>query len=170
MTMRYLFKMLFGGIALFAFAHCGSSQTLQSQAPFTLEGSAIEPWTAGDSDQFRGVNLLFPVTSGKEIVLDTVYYGRKKSALIRIQKDDYLVYKATVDTTNTPYDVVMHADPKEEFGNRPPVREDVPFELMDDEAVISYLEKGRRKYVKISGLKISTPIHYRERPNVKNRR
>ena len=167
--MKNLFKILFGGITMLAFAQCGSSQTLETTAPFTLDNPVIEPWTAGEAQEFRGVNLLLPVRSGKDFVLDTVYYGKKKAPLTKIQKDNYLVYKATIDTTNAPYDIVMHADPKEEFGNRPPVSEKVPFELKGDEAVISYLENGDRKYVKITGLKTSTAIHYRERPKTKNR-
>lgn len=55
-------------------------------------------------------------------------------------------------------DIVMHLDPKKEVGNKPPdikKKEEVafPFELKKDEAVLGYLEKGREKYVKISGIK-----------------
>ena len=167
--MNKLIKTLFGSLAFIAFAQCGSSQALVSEAPFTLDNPVLEPWTAGENDQFSGVNILLPVRSGRAYILDTVYYGYHKAALQKIQKDDYLVYKATIDTTSEPYDIIMHADPREEVGNRPPPVNKNPFELKDDEVVVSYSDKGKRKYFKVTGLPRSSAIHYRERPDLKNR-
>ena len=166
--MKQLLRILFGGISLLAFAQCGSSQVLQSDPPFTLDKVHIEPWTAGPDNLFKGVNLFFPVISGRETILDSVYFRKSKAPLERIQKGTYLVYKATMESKEQPYDIIMHADPKKEFGNRPPEKRDIPFELQHDEAVISYLEEGVRKYFKVTGMQLAPAVHYEERPGVKN--
>ncbi len=169
MQMKNLLKIVFGGLTFLAFTGCGSSQVLDEEAPVTFDAVHAEPWTAGPDKKYKGVNLLFPVKAGVYIVLDSVYYKDQKAPLERIQKDNYLVYKATLEVSDAPYDLVMHADPKEEFGNRPPPLKKVPFELEDDEAVISYTRNGKVRYFKVSGIRPSPAIHYRERPGVKNR-
>lgn len=166
--MKELFRIIMGVLAILAFVQCGVSQVFQTDPPFQLGECHIEPWTAGSQKQYQGVNLFFPVTSGKEVVLDTVYFARKKAFLQRIERDSYLVYKAVIDTTNEPYDVIMHADPREEFGNRPPKPGQTAFELSGNEAVVSYLEGGSRKYYKVTGLVLAPGLHYNQRPRVKN--
>lgn len=50
-------------------------------------------------------------------------------------------------------DIVMHSDPKQEVGNKPPKpAEKSPFTLKEDECVLSYLQNGTTKYFKVSGL------------------
>lgn len=166
--MKRFIKILFGSLTVLTFAQCGSSQVLETEPPFALDTSHMEPWTAGDANQFSGMNLLFPVKSGKDVLLDSVYFRNTMAPLIRIQKNSYLVYKATIDTTEAPYDVIMHADPKEEVGNRPSDVKRSPFVLKHDEAVITYMDNGQRKYYKVTGLHTSPAVHYRERPKVKN--
>ncbi|MBL7471786.1 hypothetical protein [Robertkochia sediminum] len=166
--MKNVFKLLFAGVTMLAFAQCGSSQVFETDPPFSLDACHIEPWTAGEQKEFHGVNLFFPVKTGKDVLLDTVYFTDKKAPLQRIQRDSYLVYKAVIDMTNAPYDIIAHADPKEEFGNRPPRSDKSPFDLQKNEAVISYSDAGVRKYFKVTGLLTSPALHYPERPKIKN--
>ena len=65
----------------------------------------------------------------------------------------------------------MHADPTKEIGNQPPSLQksepaDFPFELGKDEAVISYLENGKKKkfFYKIKEVKEMLPLVYPSRP------
>lgn len=167
--MKQLLKNISGIVAVILFSHCGSSQIFEAEAPVEMDTAYVEPWTAGEEKQYKGVNLLFPVRMDGKTVLDTVYYRYKKAPLLRIQKDNYLVYKATLELDTAPYDMVMHTDPREEAGNRPPPRKQHDFDLKDDEAIISYTRKGKIRYFKVSGLQSSPAIHYRERPGVKNR-
>lgn len=167
-SMKNLIKLFFSGVAMFAFAQCGSSQVFEKDPGFTLDTCHIEPWTAGENDQYQGVNLFFPVISGKEVVLDSVYFGRKRAPLMKIQKGDYLVYKATLETTTGKQDMIMHADSLMEVGNQPPQLNQNPFELNDTTAVVSYLEGGKRKYYKVTGMEPAPAVHYRKRPVQKN--
>jgi hypothetical protein len=44
----------------------------------------------------------------------------------------------------------MHGETDAEYGNKPPIKEsNFPFKLEDDEATVSYKEKGIQKYFKI---------------------
>ncbi|WP_224488241.1 hypothetical protein [Robertkochia flava] len=166
--MKHILNILFGGVTLLAFAQCGSSQVFESNPPFSLDTAHIEPWTAGEADQYKGVNLFFPVASGKEIILDTVYFRTTKAPLMRIQKGSYLVYKATIENKEQPYDIIMHADPKKEFGNQPPRNTHLPFQLEHDQAVLSYSDGEQRKYYKVTGMQLAPAIHYEDRPALKN--
>ena len=76
---------------------------------------------------------------------------------------------ATAKFENHKPDIVMHSDPKKEVGNQPPrlrteEEKTFPFELNADEAVLSYLENGKVKYVKISGVKDKPARIYPGRP------
>ena len=63
----------------------------------------------------------------------------------------------------------MHDDPMEEVGNQPPAeiikKEDYPFELKPDEAVITYRHKGKTRYVKIGDIKDKSPMIFQGREN-----
>ena len=51
------------------------------------------------------------------------------------------------------YDLVIDVDTKKEINNKPPNQEKIPFELKEDEAVISYKEDGELKYFKIEKIR-----------------
>ena len=55
----------------------------------------------------------------------------------------------------------MHADPKEEFGNKPPnISIKIPFELQENEAVISYFIKSKKRFYKLSNIKKQKTLYY----------
>ena len=51
------------------------------------------------------------------------------------------------------YDIIIDADRKKEINNKPPETVKIPFELKENEAVISYKEDGKTKYFKIENIK-----------------
>ena len=53
-----------------------------------------------------------------------------------------------------PDDMILHADPVQEYGNTPPdVEKKIPFELEADEAIIVYSVNGREGFHKVTGMK-----------------
>ncbi|MCM5662225.1 hypothetical protein [Galbibacter mesophilus] len=167
--MMRLINILLGTVVILGFSQCGSSQKLTENAPFQLGEVKSEPWTAGDNKEATGENIYIPVPEENGATLDSLYYKNQAVKLERIKKDDYLVYIGRFPFFNTPPDMIMHADPKKEFGNKPPkTNAKNPFELSENEAVVSYTVDGKTNYYKIEGISPSTPIHYRDIPTLKN--
>ncbi|QLE01171.1 hypothetical protein HX109_06185 [Galbibacter sp. BG1] len=164
-----LLNILFGTVVILGFSQCGASQNISENAPFELGEVKSEPWTAGDNKQANGENVYVPVTAENGATLDSLYYKDQAVKLERIKKDDYLVYIGRLPFFKESQDIIMHADPKKEFGNKPPqLKPKNPFELKENEAVVSYSIDGKINYYKIKGISPSSPIHYRDIPTLKN--
>ncbi|MEH6703149.1 MAG: hypothetical protein V7691_00010 [Galbibacter orientalis] len=167
--MMRLLNIILGTVIIMGFSQCGSSQKLVDNPPFVLGEVKSEPWTAGVNKEANGVNVYLPVENENGAELDSLYYQNKVVKLERIKKDNYLVYIARYSFNKQSQDIIMHADPKKEFGNKPPqVKAIMPFELEEGEAIVSYTVNGKVNYYKISEIEQSTSIHYREVPPLKN--
>lgn len=132
-------------IALFlvtSLTNCSTMQNknthLQNKAPFTVE-EALHI-----SNENAPYTILSIKKTNPEIVLDEVYFLDKKLKL----KLDAGSYIAKINTIINK-DLILHSDPKKEYGNTPPVMEKIPFKLKDNEAVVSYKIKGIVKYYKL---------------------
>lgn len=84
----------------------------------------------------------------EDITLTAVYF--KDTKVEWTKNTDQMVFVADFsnnDRIKRP--LILHADPKKEFGNQPPVKkEKTPFELADNECIISYMQKGETKFYK----------------------
>jgi hypothetical protein len=57
-------------------------------------------------------------------------------------------------------DLIMSADPRDEYGNKPPgIQKKIPFDLNDDEAVLLYSINGQESYHKITGIKQADTVY-----------
>jgi hypothetical protein len=136
---------------IIVFTHCSSAQKLQEQASFEIGEVTYQTWVAGVQGGGSGIHMLINVVSNKNnVVFDSVYFKGYK-AKIEIGKINYV---ASIKTEiNQKEDIVMSNNGKDEFGNKPPLKEaNFPFKLADDECVISYIEKNTTKYYKVKNL------------------
>lgn len=157
--MRAAINILAGVMVISAFSQCANSKKALSQQPDSLElGEVVsEAWSTEGSPE-TGINLFIPVISGRDVYLDSVFYGGRVVKLEKVQRGSYLVYIGRFVNAPKP-DIVMHADPTKEGGNRPPkIRKPIPFELAGDEAVVSYKEGETVKYFKIPHVKEGKPV------------
>ncbi|UOB16017.1 hypothetical protein [Abyssalbus ytuae] len=159
--MNSFINFLLAGIIMVGFSGCGSSQKLVKEVPFTLGEVMIEKWE-NNEDNSNSTNIFIPVEQGKEIELDSVYFREKVVKLAKIQRDSYLVYIGKFKNAPSPKnDIIMHADPKKEYGNKPPQKnKKIPFKLEKNQAVVSFDHEGEKKYYKIDSIK--------QGPSVKN--
>lgn len=161
-----------GVIAILGFSQCGSSQKLigAKEAPFRLGEVRSEAWTLANNSLAKGTNLFFPLEDGKQIMLDSVYYQGRATKLKKIKRDSYVVFIGVFEDPVKP-DMIMHEDATREAGNMPPpLRAKIPFELKDDEAVVSFKEGDVVKYLKVTGIMPSTPVEYPKEHLIKNER
>lgn len=155
--MKSLLTIFYFSILILGASKCSNSQELVESPPFKTGDVVSEGWVSAEGE--TGTNIFVPITEGKDIELDSVYFRGNIVKLEKVKRDSYLVYIGKFPRAER--DMVMHADPKKEVGNIPPLpKKKLPFELKENEAVVSFVEDGKEKYFKIENIK--------ESPTVKN--
>lgn len=127
------------------FSSCAGNKGLQEIAPAQFQQAYFTTDAAS-------VKLFIPVSAiqTERVELNSVYFRGRKAPL-ELHEDRPGVYMANFDTGKP--DMVMHEDPREEYGNKVPESpEKVPFDLDDDEAVIVFTENDTTKFYKITGI------------------
>lgn len=164
--MKYLLKICAIALGVLGFAGCVSSQKLVSDPPFTLGEVRLEPWSVGQSNTVKGVNIYLPVqeSTAADLVLDSLYYQGKGVKLQQIKRDSYLVYIGRF-MDQRPSNLILHADPQKEFGNKPTSSTRVPpYKINQDQALLRFSNAKRIRYFKVTKLIPSSTIHYKELP------
>jgi hypothetical protein len=118
-----------------------SSVQISNNAPFKVNSIHYK-----SSSKILELTLKNPLP--QDITLTAVYFRDTKVEWTK--NTGKLIFNADFsinDRIERP--LILHADPKKEFGNQPPVKkEKIPFELTDNECIISYIEKGETKFYK----------------------
>lgn len=137
----------------FAFFGCGASKVkAQNEAPFKVL-DATYAISVGEQPDLLETTLRITINN-KDIQLDSVYFRNQKAPLKRVDSVENPLFIGGFTTSKTPHDLILHADPKEEFGNKPPVTvSKLPFEIKENEAVVSYFFKDKINYYKILEVK-----------------
>ena len=81
---------------------------------------------------------------------------------VEISKMGYIASFKT--KSNQKEDIVMSNNKNAEYGNQIPTKQDFPFDLKDNEAVISYTENATLKYLLIKNIKEKSRIEYPSAP------
>ena len=143
--MNNLLQFTAGVFMLVLFASCGSNKDLQARIPAQFS----DVYYTYDSN---GIELNIPVTSiqDERISLDAVYFHGMKSPLVKSEEKPNL-YVANFRMGSD--DMIMHEDPKEEYGNKPPqLPEKSPFSIDEDEAILVFTQNDQVKYYKLTGI------------------
>ncbi|MDO9037476.1 MAG: hypothetical protein Q7U59_03910 [Lutibacter sp.] len=136
-------------IALFS---CGASKAKAQEHPFkVLEATYAN--RVGEQPDLVETTVKISIDN-KEIQLDTVYFRNHKAPLKLMDSTKNSIFSGSFITSTILHDFILHSDPKQEFGNKPPVTvSKLPFELANNEAVVSYFYKNKINYYKISEVK-----------------
>ena len=161
-------------IALMGLGSCSSQKKLQTEPPFVVEGPTCQKWTGGKEESGSGLDVKIPIAQIKEenISMQHLYFRGEVAEVSSeiIDGSRYAIAKFSFLSLEKP-DIIMHSDSTKEFGNQPPkldidTSKEFPFELSNDEAVLSYIESDGKKvkYTKISGIKEKQPLIYSSKP------
>ncbi len=136
------------------FSSCSSAQKLQEETPFSIGEVSSQKWVAGVQGGGAGINVFIPISEIEEnIEMKGLYYHGK---LVELEKRKDGLYIGRFKTNiNQKVDFIIDEDSKKEYGNKVPEIEEkakIPFELKDNEAILSYMHKGRLKYFKIENI------------------
>jgi len=152
-------------ISLFVFTfftQCGSAQ-FDKNPPFTIYKAYYQDWFGGQpGSKGTFVQIELSGAISKDIVFDSVFFKDKATKLELNKATSIQVLKGNfISISHKDRNIVMHSDPKEEMVNK--VRGATiqnPFEISDNECVISYLIKKKKHYYKVENLKKEKPIYY----------
>ena len=149
-------------LVMMSFTNCASVK-LQDTITINLGKVYYKSWFAGVKGGGSGINLYIPIHhQPNNIVLDSVYFKGRGTLLEQVKPNLFI---GRFLTTISKPDLIMSNAPFKEYGNKVPrIQKDIPFELKDNECVLSYLENNKKKYYKISGILKEEPIFYPSAP------
>jgi hypothetical protein len=136
---------------------CSSQKKLETSPPFTLGTATSQKWAGGREESGSGevIKITVKEMTGEEVTLQNIYFKGTMSEVVMEMEGDGMM--ATAKFHDKKPDMIMHADSTMEVGNQPPElkseeQKEFPFDLKETEAVLSYLENDKVKYVKIIGI------------------
>jgi hypothetical protein len=158
---KRLFLIPISAIIIMSFSQCSSAQ-FDKKAPVTITDAFYKNWVGG----IPGVKGVLITIKAKvpetDIIFDSIYFNNKMVKLKSQLQNDELILTGNFTVSSKTDHIIMHADPKEEFGNKPPnISNKIPFELQDNEAVISYFIKSKKRYYKLSNIKKENTSYYK---------
>lgn len=144
-----LFLMLF---IIVSFSQCASTLKLQDNLPIEIDEVYYQTWVAGVKGGGSGINVFIPIESNSnDIVLDSIYFRGKSTKIEYI--NDALAVGRFKTKANQKQDIVISNEPYAEYGNEvPELPQKTPFNINDDECIVSYLVEDEIKYFKIEGI------------------
>lgn len=147
-------------LVMASFSKCSSIPKLQQEAPVTIGDVYFQEWTAGVQGGGSGINLFIPV-SDSSIILEKVFF-RGDVAKLEVKPSNPKLYIGRFKTEiNQPVDIILSSDSKEEYNNKLPQKDkSIPFELKDNECVISYTSNGKIAYFKVSNIRKEAAVNY----------
>ncbi len=146
-----------------SFSQCSSTKQLQEKAPVLLDQVYCQEWVAGIQGGGSGLNIFIPVKD-KTVILDSVYF-RGKAAKLEMSEVELLFIGRYKSAFNQSKDMVISSEPNAEYGNKlPEIVKKIPFDLKDDECVISYQEGKTTKYFKVRNVVQKAMLAYPSAP------
>lgn len=143
------------------FTQCGSAQ-FDKEAPFTIHKAYYQDWFGGQPGS-KGTLVTVEISRADEsIVFDSIFFNGKIMRLGNTVSDNKQLLIGNFSTTTlSDNNIIMHSDPKEEMANKVSKPAfNYPFELTDNECVVSYIIKNKKRYYKIENLKKEKSIYY----------
>ncbi len=126
------------------FSQCASNQKMDASAPISIKNAYFHKVFQNKIE--KGFVMYFPVEADSSIELTYAYFKGKK---IKLQQENEKLYIGRHQYPSKDKKLIMHSDPKEEFKNRPPIIEKIPFELKDNECVIEYTKNDKTRHFRI---------------------
>ena len=161
--MKTFINLILASIVLVGFSQCGNSKYLgykfEKKAPFKVREATYQSWVAGIEGGGAGITIIITfeeidsIGANDLFEIDSIYFRNQLMKAVTKGNPNQIIgrYKSTI---NQPKDVVFHRDVVKEYGNEAPRPiENSPFELAEEEAVITYKQHEKIKYYKLKLVK-----------------
>ncbi len=161
--MKTLITITVSILVMTIFTQCSSAQQFDEEPPFTISKAYYQDWVGGRQGS-SGTLITFEITSeiSKEVRLDSLFFSNKICKLEATSfNKKYSIIGNFSKNTYVERNIIMDVDPQKEMANKvPDVAINFPFELSDNECVISYIIKEKKHYFKVTDLKKEKTIFY----------
>jgi hypothetical protein len=124
---------------LFLFG-CASKETFQTQFPISISDYFYE--VKGNQTYFL---IEFQQSISEDIKLEKLYFRNQTAAfkMISSKKAEAIFIKP---------DLILDANPENEYGNQPPIPQKQRFQLNSTEAVLEFTQNGKIKHYKFTNV------------------
>ena len=131
---------------------CKSTRSInfQSEIPLQIDSPYFQTWVAGVQGGGSGIDVFLPVKDLNSIIPDSLHFRGQR--VQTVYKNSMIVGHFST-TKNQHQDIILSNEPLAEVGNQLlPIRNNSPFELLDNVCVLSYIIDDKRFYYKITDL------------------
>jgi len=138
------------GLILLLSGCCGARTekglySITQNTPFTIEDIYSQNWVAGVKGGGSGTSIYITIKNIEPgTIINEIYFRNK---IVKVEKSTQNVFIGYFNTKNN-RDVIMDSNAVKEAENSPPKR--FPFKLAENEAVLSYIFKGKEYFCKVS--------------------
>ena len=136
---------------IFGFSQCGTTK-FEANPPFKVNTASYTNWVGGQPG-VRGVKVEIALKEKSDIVFDSLFFNNMTTKLEKTQMDGETFLIGRFNTSSRKEDMVLHSDSTKELKNEAPKEVKFPFELKNNEAVVSYTVNNKTKYFKLENLK-----------------
>ena len=146
---KLLYLISFGVLALVFSCGSTSNNKFEKYHLLTIHSAYCTTWV-GEQPGVKGYTVYLEIDDSN-CVLDSIYFRNMSAKLEKETTIGKNTYFGTFTMPNRMKNYMLHSDSKKEFGNQlPDISKSIPFNLTENEAVISYLSENKVKYFKIS--------------------
>ncbi|WP_460220467.1 hypothetical protein [Psychroserpens sp. MEBiC05023] len=147
-----------------SFSQCSTAQKLERKAPTQFGEVYCQEWIAGVQGAGSGLTIFIPVND-ISIVLNEVYFRGQMSKLEVNSANPQLYIGRFKTDINQSSELILSSDQKEEYANKMHEKpKEFPFELKDNECVVSYQIGDKIMYYMISNVVQKVPLSYPSSP------
>jgi len=159
MTLNTSLLTLLFTVILFGFTACKSMKSQkEKKAKFSIENVTYQEWFGGQPG-VSGSTITFTIQGEEKIIPDSLYF-RKKQAKVDLKKQETGdLWVASFYSESKP-DRKMCIPTEGEYGNKPPIISKFPYDLEDNEAMLSYFLATKKRHLKITNITKKKTIYY----------
>jgi len=137
---------------------------MQEKAPLEIGEVYCQKWIAGVEGGGSGLNIFIP-TDISSIEFDSVYFRGKVAKLESNVQNGILYIGRFRGESNQMEDIIISSEPNVEYNNPiPRLPKMIPFELKENEGIISYKKGNKTYYFKIENISERNLISYPSAP------
>lgn len=130
---------------------CKSAQ-FDAKPPIKITGATFNNWVGGQPG-VSGIRVIIGYEKKGDIEFQKIYFAKKEGRIEAYVRKDKTFLVGHIDTSSREKEnMILERDSKKEIKNKLPEPK-FPFELKENEAVISYLKNGKVKFFKIENIK-----------------
>ena len=138
-------------VILCGFSKCRSTK-FDQKPPFIITSSSYTSWVGGVPG-VSGTRVDITLSEKTTIRFDSLFFKKKITKIEVSQANEKTVLTAHYNTSKKQKtDFILHADSKKELKNEIPTITAFPFDLKENDAVISYQVNGKTKYYKLENI------------------